>query len=99
MALVNAMFLATAMHRSRLVPHLIPTIGLVGIPLLLTSGLATSSEPGTRSQARQCSAPAPSPPWELSLGVWLAVMGVRRVGLPPAPVEGIDSRSLAGATA
>ena len=41
MPAINALFLATVMYRFRLVPRIIPMIGLVGAPLLLASGIAT----------------------------------------------------------
>ena len=37
----NAFCLATVLYRSRLVPRIIPTIGLVGAPILLASFAAT----------------------------------------------------------
>ena len=41
MPAVNALFLATVMYRFRLVPRIIPLMGLVGAPLLFASSLAT----------------------------------------------------------
>ena len=37
----NALFLGYVMYRSRLVPRIIPTIGLIGAPLLLISSTST----------------------------------------------------------
>ena len=41
MPAINALCLATVLYRSRLVPRIIPTIGLIGAPLLLASVVAT----------------------------------------------------------
>ena len=37
----NALFLATVLYRTRLVPRIIPTIGLIGAPLLFLSSTVT----------------------------------------------------------
>src|SRR5215207_3585490 len=41
MAAMNALLLAPLMYKSGLVPRLIPTLGLIGAPLLLASSIAT----------------------------------------------------------
>ena len=41
MAALNALLLGSLMYRSRLVPRIIPTMGLIGAPLLLTATIAT----------------------------------------------------------
>jgi len=71
----NAFCLATVLYRSRLVPRIIPTIGLVGAPILLASFAATLF-----GAFDQVSGPAlllalPIAIWEFSLGVWLIVKG------------------------
>ena len=38
---LNALLLGSLMYRSRLVPRIIPTLGLVGAPLLIAGALAT----------------------------------------------------------
>jgi hypothetical protein len=77
MAVINALCLATVLYRSRLVPRIIPTIGLIGAPLLLASDIATLF-----GAWEQISGPAlvfalPIAAWEFSLGVWLTVKGFR----------------------
>jgi len=81
LAAVNALLLGTLMYRSRLVPRVIPLMGLIGAPLLLGSVLATLF--GAFGQFSQ---PAlllvlPVAAWEFSLGVWLVVKGFR-----PSPI-------------
>ncbi|WP_433784721.1 DUF4386 domain-containing protein [Actinomycetospora sp. CA-101289] len=75
MPAVNALLLATLLFRARLVPRIIPAMGLVGAPLLLASSIATLF--GAYSQVSVWSAIATIPIflWELSLGVWLVVKG------------------------
>jgi hypothetical protein len=75
MPAINALCLATVLYRSRLVPRVIPTIGLIGAPLLLVSFTATLF-----GAFDQVSAPAmfltlPIAAWEFSLGVWMVVKG------------------------
>ena len=65
------------MYRSRLVPRIIPTIGLIGAPILLVSFIATLF-----GAWEQVSGPAllfalPIAVWEFSLGVWLTVKGFK----------------------
>jgi hypothetical protein len=72
---VNALLLGYLMYRSGLVPRGIPTLGLIGGPLLIASAIATMF--GVNQQISVWSAIAVAPIffWELSLGVWLTVKG------------------------
>jgi hypothetical protein len=77
MPAINALCLATVLLRSGLVPRVIPTIGLVGAPLLLISSTATLF-----GAWEQVSGPAllfglPIATWEFALGVYLTVKGVK----------------------
>ena len=81
MPAINALCLATVLYRSRLVPRIIPTIGLIGAPILLASSTATLF-----GACDQVSPPAmlvalPIAAWEFSLGVYMTVKGFR-----PSPV-------------
>jgi hypothetical protein len=91
LAVANALLLGTLMYRSRLVPRVIPVLGLVGAPLLLAANTATLF--GLTEQVSVVSALALPGIffWELSLGVWLVVKGFRPGPLAtllerPAPV-------------
>jgi len=53
MPAISALLFATIVYRSRLAPQWIPTLGLIGAPLLLASSTASCSAPGTRSPARR----------------------------------------------
>jgi hypothetical protein len=77
MSAINALFFATILYRSRLVPRIIPTIGLIGAPLLLASSTATLF-----GAFEQVSRPAmlgalPIATWEFSVGVYMIVKGFK----------------------
>ncbi|HEX5512326.1 MAG TPA: DUF4386 domain-containing protein [Actinomycetales bacterium] len=79
-AAINALLFATLLYRSRLVPRLIPTMGLIGAPLLLTATVATVL--GVTEQGSVWFIGAlPVAAWELSVGVYMAVKGFR-----PTPI-------------
>ncbi len=85
---LNALLLGYLLFRSRLVPRIIPILGLVGAPLLLISAITTMF--GINSQVSVLSAVATLPIflWELSLGLYLTFKG-----FGPAPaLAGPDSR-------
>jgi hypothetical protein len=77
MAVVNALCLATVLYRSRLVPRIIPTIGLVGAPILLASDVATLFGAYDQVSGAALVGALPIAIWEFSLGVWLTVKGFR----------------------
>jgi hypothetical protein len=81
MAAVNALLLGTLMYRSRLVPRLIPTVGLIGGVLLLADVTAIFFGSYGFGSPWHVIAAAPIFVWELSLGVWLVVKGFR-----PSPI-------------
>ena len=82
MPCVNALLLGSLMYRSRLVPRIIPIVGLIGAPLLLAAVIAAlfSGSIGHVS-AFQAIATFPVAAWEFSLGVWLVVKGFK-----PSPI-------------
>lgn len=75
----NAMFLGYVMYRSRLVPRIIPTIGLIGAPLLLISATSTIFGGWDQTSAAAFLCALPIAVWELSLGVYLTFKGFRRI--------------------
>jgi hypothetical protein len=75
---INALFLGTALYRGRLVPRIIPTIGLVGAPIILVSATATIFGGWDQTSAVGALCALPIAIWELSLGVWLTVKGFTR---------------------
>jgi hypothetical protein len=76
---VNALLLGSLLYRSRLVPRIIPVLGLIGAPLLIASVFATLF--GGIKLGSPLFAALPVAAWELSLGVWLVVKGFR-----PSPI-------------
>ena len=82
MPCINALLLGSLMYRSRLVPRIIPIVGLIGAPLLLAAVIATlfGGDIGHVSAFRAI-ATLPVAAWEFSLGVWLVVKGFK-----PCPI-------------
>ena len=99
MAGLNALLIGSIMYRSRLLPRWIPTLGLIGAPLLLMSTTATLF-----GVWEQISGPAmilvlPIAIWEFSFGVYMTVKGFKNVEAPVAPIDQIDEHAFASAAA
>lgn len=90
MPVCSALCLGSVLYRSRLVPRVIPAVGLVGAPLLLASDVAVVLGAYPQGTAPAALAALPIASWELALGVWLVVKGVRT---PVAPVPLAADRS------
>ena len=75
---VNALLLGYLMYRSRLVPRLIPTLGLVGGPLLISSAVGTMFGVNDAVSLWSGVALLPIFLWELSLGLWMTFKGFQR---------------------
>ncbi len=86
---INAVLLGTLMYRSRLVPRIIPVLGLIGGPLLIIAVFASLLGQHSSLTGLANLPVIPVAAWELSLGVWLTVKGFR-----PSPITaGIDAAS------
>jgi len=79
MPAVNAVLLGTLLYRSRLVPRIIPAIGLVGAPLLLAAFLATYFGLIEQVSAVSGLATLPIAAWELTLGLWMVAKGFKPI--------------------
>jgi hypothetical protein len=79
----NALLLGTLLLRSGRVPRVIPLMGLVGAPLLLASAMATVFGAVDQVSTLAGLVALPVAAWEISLGVWLLVRGLR----PPVPQQ------------
>jgi Domain of unknown function (DUF4386) len=79
MPAINALLLGSLMYRSRLVPRIIPVMGLIGAPFLICTVIATLF--GAMKLGSPELAAVPVAAWEFSLGVWLVVKGFR-----PSPI-------------
>ncbi len=78
---INALLLGSLMYQSRLVPRVIPVIGLIGAPLLIAAVIATLFRGTAHIPPLAELAAIPVAAWELSLGLWLVVKGFR-----PSPI-------------
>ncbi len=87
----NAILLGTLMYRSRLVPRILPIMGLIGAPLLITSTLATVVGWNEPLSAWSALAALPVAVWEFSLGVYLLTKGFKRTAL----IEELDAEEAA----
>lgn len=81
MPAINAFCFATIMYQSRLVPRWIPTLGLIGAPLLLASSVATLFGAWDQVSSVAMLMALPIATWEFSVGVYMTVKGFRT---PPA---------------
>lgn len=82
---VNGLFLGYIMYRSRLVPRIIPTIGLIGAPIILASATATIFGAWDQVSGTGALCGLLIATWEFSLGVWLTFKGFKATPLTVAP--------------
>ena len=78
---INAILLGTLMYRSRLVPRVLPLLGLIGGPLLIIAVFATLLGQHSTLGGLVALPVIPVAAWEFSLGLWLTFKGFR-----PAPI-------------
>jgi hypothetical protein len=78
---INALLLGSLMYQSRLVPRVIPVMGLIGGPLLIVAVFATLFEQHSSLAGLAVLPVIPVAVWEFSLGVWLVVKGFK-----PSPI-------------
>ncbi len=86
MAALNALLIGSVMYRSAMLPRWIPTLGLVGAPLLLLSDTATLFGVWEQTSGPAMLLVLPIAVWEFSFGTYMAVKGFRWTpsGLPVA---------------
>lgn len=72
---MNALLLGSLLYRSRLVPRIIPLVGLVGAPLLLTSDLGVLFGLWPQVSLVTAGAALPIALWEFLLGLYLVIKG------------------------
>jgi hypothetical protein len=80
MPAINALLLGSLMYRSRLVPRVIPVMGLIGAPILVASVITALFRTDHQITVLALGF-LPVAAWEFSLGVWLVVKGFR-----PCPI-------------
>jgi hypothetical protein len=91
MPAVNGLLLGSIMYRSRLVPRVLPVLGLAGAPLLIIAQAGVLFDLWGRSSPATGLLALPIALWEFSLGVYLVVKGFRpsavdRLATRPDPV-------------
>jgi len=74
---INALLLGSLMYKSRLVPRVLPVIGLIGAPLLIASVGAKYFGLYDEQSAWSLLGAVPIAVWEFSLGVYLVVKGFK----------------------
>jgi hypothetical protein len=74
---VSALCFATVLRRSGLVPRWIPTVGLIGAPMLATSSLVTLFGGWEQVSSAGLLMALPIATWELSVGIYMTVKGFR----------------------
>jgi len=72
---INALLLGYLMYRSGLVPRVLPLLGLVGAPLLITATIATQFGLLEQYSTLGGLVALPIALWEFSLGLWLTFKG------------------------
>ena len=85
MPAMNGLLLGTLMYRSRLVPRVLPIVGLIGAVLLLAGDGATLFGLIGRVSPLAGLLAMPIALWELSLGIWLTVKGFNPSPLTAEP--------------
>ena len=104
MPVINALLLGSLMYRSRLVPRVIPAMGLIGAPILLASVITTMFRADHQITVLALGF-LPVAAWEFSLGVWLAVKGFKpcpitaEIAAEPDGLHQVPARQLAQAPA
>jgi hypothetical protein len=72
---LNALLLAPILYRARLVPRILPIVGLIGVPLLLASSAATLFSTNGQVSGLSFLLGLFIAAWELLLGIWMTVKG------------------------
>jgi len=85
MPALNGLLLGTLMYRSRLVPRILPILGLIGAVLLLAGDGAVLFGLIDRVSSLALIGALPIALWEFSLGVWLTVKGFNPSPLTAEP--------------
>jgi hypothetical protein len=88
MPVMNAVLLGSLLYQSRLVPRVLPLVGLIGAPLLLAGTLASMFGIIDRMSGVAAIITLPIALWEFSLGIWLTFKG-----FSPSPIIAAESAS------
>jgi hypothetical protein len=96
MPVLNAVLLGSLLYQSRLVPRVLPLLGLIGAPLLAASVVLTVFGVTDYGSGLNGLLALPIALWEFSLGVYLVTKGFRaeglaRLGFAPASADETSS--------
>ncbi len=91
MPALNALCIGSVMYRSRLLPRWIPTLGLIGAPLLLISSTATLFGAWDQISAPSALLTLPIAVWEFAFGVYMTVKGFRPTAVSEASFAPVNS--------
>ncbi len=84
---LNALLLGSLLYKSRLVPRILPIVGLIGAPLLIASVAAKYFGLYDEHSAFSLFAALPIAAWEFSLGVYLTVKGFKPCAITADPAS------------
>jgi len=93
---LNALLLGYLMYRSRLVPRVIPAMGLIGAPVFLISVSALILGLGGPVPVLYGLSVIPVALWELSLGLWLTFKGFNASAPILAEASSVDTAAVVG---
>ena len=91
MPAINALCIATVMRRTGLIPRIIPTIGLIGAPMLIVSSMATLLGAWDQVSTISFFATLPIAAWEFAFGVWMTFKGFKPVAVAELPADSTGS--------
>jgi Domain of unknown function (DUF4386) len=80
MACCNALMFATLLLRTRLVPRIIPAVGLIGVPLLLIANITVLAGVNEQVSGLSLMLTLPVALWEFAIGVWMITKGFSGTG-------------------
>jgi len=95
MAGLNALLIGSVMYRSRLLPRWIPTLGLIGAPLLLVSCVATLFGAWDQISGPAALLTIPIAVWEFSFGAYMIVKGFKPTAVIEAPSGSLGTAGFA----
>jgi hypothetical protein len=99
MPALSALLIGSVMYRSRLLPRWIPTIGLIGAPLLVISDTATLFGVWGQISGPAALLALPIAIWEFSFGVYMTVKGFKPTTVSDETFAPVNSAILADVAA
>src|SRR3954470_24910049 len=85
MPAINALLIGTVMYRTGLIPRIIPTIGLIGAPMLILCSMANLFGAWDQVSTISFFLTLPIAAWEFSFGVWMTFKGFKPAAVAELP--------------